>query len=385
MARSRERLEWAFDPTQLREGAKSTGGTGGCPIVGFGYLTPTASLILAPHGGFAQQGWPCGARQGSCIDLLFTYCLTGILPCFAMSENSSTLKERVRAFWQENPCGTKFADAPPGSRRFYELVEEHRYKKEWHIPEAAQFAHAKDLAVLEVGCGLGTDGAQFAKAGARYTGIDLTDAAVELAKRRFELSNLPGTFRVADAERLDFPDNSFDLVYSHGVLHHTPDTAAAIREIHRVLRPGGKAVVMLYHRDSYNYRVNISMLRRTGVQLLRSNTGVKLVHLLTGEPEDSLRDHARQLETQSEYLNSEEFLSRNTDGAGNPLARVYSRREARELFKDFAHVELRTYFLNKRWLPVLGPLLPRSLESQLAARWGWHLWIYATKGATKAE
>ena len=300
-----------------------------------------------------------------------------------MSENSSTLKERVRAFWQENPCGTKFADAPPGSRRFYELVEEHRYKKEWHIPEAAQFARTKDLAVLEVGCGLGTDGAQFAKAGAKYTGIDLTDAAVGLAKRRFELFDLPGTFRVADAERLDFPDSSFDLVYSHGVLHHTPDTAAAIHEIHRVLRPGGKALVMLYHRDSYNYRVNISMLRRTGVQLLRWNTGVKLVHLLTGEPEDSLRDHARQLETQSEYLHSEEFLSRNTDGAGNPLARVYSRREARELFKDFAHVELRTYFLNKRWLPVLGPLLPRWLESQLASRWGWHLWTYATKGATK--
>jgi SAM-dependent methyltransferase len=300
----------------------------------------------------------------------------------AMSENSFTLKERVRAFWQENPCGTKFADAPPGTRRFYELVEGHRYNKEWHIPEAAPVARAKDLAVLEVGCGLGTDGAQFAKAGARYTGIDLTDAAVELAKRRFELFDLPGTFRVADAERLDFPDSSFDLVYSHGVLHHTPDTAAAIREIHRVLRPGGKAVVMLYHRDSYNYRINISMLRRAGVQLLRWDKGVKLVHLLTGEPEDSLRVHARQLQTQSEYLNSEQFLSRNTDGASNPLARVYSRREARELFKDFAHVELRTYFLNKRWLPVFGPLLPRSLESQLASRWGWHLWIYATKGAT---
>lgn len=302
-----------------------------------------------------------------------------------MSENNFTLKERVRAFWQENPCGTKFADAPPGSRRFYELVEEHRYKKEWHIPAAAAFADAKDLAVLEVGCGLGTDGAQFAKAGARYTGIDLTDAAVLLAKRRFELFDLPGTIRVADAERLDFPDNTFDLVYSHGVLHHTPDTAAAVREIHRVLRPGGKAVVMLYHRDSYNYRVNISMLRRTGVQLLRWNAGVKLVHLLTGESEDSLREHARQLQTKSEYLRSEEFLSRNTDGAGNPLARVYSRQEARELFKDFAHVELRTYFLNKRWLPVLGPLLPRSLESQMASRWGWHLWTYATKGLQRTK
>jgi len=307
------------------------------------------------------------------------------LPAFVMAENNSILKERVRAFWQDNPCGTKFADAPPGSRRFYELVEQHRYQKEWHIPAAAKFNETKDLSVLEVGCGLGTDGAQFAQAGANYTGIDLTDAAVELAKRRFELFQLPGTFRVADAEHLDFPDNSFDLVYSHGVLHHTPDIAAAVREVHRVLRPGGKATVMLYHRDSYNYRVNISMLRRTGVQLLRWNAGVKLVHLLTREPESSLREHAQQLQNQSQYLNSDEFLSRNTDGAGNPLARVYSRNEARELFKDFANVELHTHFLNKRWLPVFGPLLPRSIESQLAARWGWHLWIYATKGLTKAE
>jgi SAM-dependent methyltransferase len=297
-----------------------------------------------------------------------------------MLENNFTLKDRVRAFWQENPCGTKFADAPPGSRRFYELVEEHRYDKEWHIPAAASFSQSKNLNVLEVGCGLGTDGAQFAKAGAIYTGIDLTDAAVDLAKRRFELFQLPGTFCVADAERLEFPDNTFDIVYSHGVLHHTPDTAAAVREIHRVLRPGGKAVVMLYHRDSYNYRVNISMLRRAGVRLLRWNAGVKLAHVLTGEPEESLREHARRLKTESEYLKSEEFLSRNTDGAGNPLARVYSRSEARELFKDFSHVDLRAYFLNKRWLPILGPILPRSLESQMASRWGWHLWIYATKG-----
>jgi hypothetical protein len=136
---------------------------------------------------------------------------------------------------------------------------------------------------------------------------------------------------------------------------------------------------MLYHRDSYNYRINISILRRAGVHLLRFNAGIKLVHALTGESHDSLREHARQLSKDSHYLNSAEFLSRNTDGAGNPLARVYSRQQARELFKDFAAVELRTYFLNKRWLPILGPLLPRSVEAKLAARWGWHLWIYATK------
>ena len=297
-----------------------------------------------------------------------------------MSESNNNLKERVRAFWQEHPCGTKFADAEPGSPRFYELVEEHRYTKEWHIPAAADFSSAAGLKVLEIGCGLGTDGAQFAKAGADYTGVDLTEAAVELARKRFEISNLPGKFQTADAENLEFADDSFDLVYSHGVLHHTPDTARAIREIHRVLRPGGRAVVMLYHRDSYNYRVNISFLRRAGARLLKSESGIRFVNRITGEPLESLREHARLLQNGEEnYLKPDEFLSQNTDGAGNPLARVYSTKEARELFKDFSDVELRIYFLNKRWLPVIGSLLPRSLEATLASRWGWHLWIYATK------
>jgi hypothetical protein len=137
---------------------------------------------------------------------------------------------------------------------------------------------------------------------------------------------------------------------------------------------------MLYHHDSYNYLVNISLLRRAGAQLLRWEPGVSLVHKLTGESLESLRYHADQFRNnRHRYLKSAEFLSQNTDGAGNPLARVYSRSEARELFKNFAEIELRTYFLNKRWLPLLGSVLPRSLESRLASRWGWHLWIYATK------
>lgn len=298
----------------------------------------------------------------------------------AMSAASTNLKERVRAFWQANPCGVKFADAEMGTRRFYELVEAHRYASEWHIPAAADFASAGGLKVLEIGCGLGTDGAKFAQAGADYTGVDLTEAAVELARKRFELFELPGKFQTADAENLEFADESFDLVYSHGVLHHTPDTAKAIREVHRVLRPGGRAIVMLYHRGSYNYRINISVMRRAGAQLLRWESGVKLVHRITGEPLDSLREHSRLLQTEKDsYLNPDEFLSQNTDGAGNPLARVYSRREARKLFEDFSNLTLKTYFLNKRWLPVIGNLLPRSLEARLAARWGWHLWIYAKK------
>ncbi|MGH9941419.1 MAG: class I SAM-dependent methyltransferase [Pyrinomonadaceae bacterium] len=294
--------------------------------------------------------------------------------------DSRELKEQVRRFWQAHPCGTKFANAELGTRRFYEEVERHRYEKEWHIPEAADFAAARGLKVLEIGCGLGTDGAQFARAGAAYTGVDLTDAAVELARRRFEVEGLPGEFRTADAEALDFADESFELVYSHGVLHHTPDIARALGEVRRVLRPGGRAVVMVYHRDSYNYQINIRILRRAGAHLLRTEAGVKFAHRLTGEPVESLREHAARLrQAANEYLGAQEFLSRNTDGAGNPLTRVYSRSEARELFKDFSRVQLKTYFLNKRWLPLFGPLLTRPQEARLAARWGWHLWVYAEK------
>jgi len=298
----------------------------------------------------------------------------------SLKSDQAALKERVRAFWQSHPCGTKFSDAEIGTPEFFARIEAHRYAKEWHISEAADFAGARGLRVLEIGCGMGTDGAQFAAAGADYTGIDLTEAAVDLARKKFAASGLKGEFRVADAEKLDFADETFDLVYSHGVLHHTPDIESAIREIHRVLKTGGRAMVMLYHRGSYNYRVGIRILRRAGARLLQTESGIKLVNRLTGESIESLREHAALVRaSRNGHLSSDEFLSQSTDGAGNPLARVYSRREARELFRGFREVELRAYFLNKRFIPIIGNLLPRSIESALASRWGWHLWIYAKK------
>jgi hypothetical protein len=137
---------------------------------------------------------------------------------------------------------------------------------------------------------------------------------------------------------------------------------------------------MLYHRGSYNYRIGIRVLRRAGGRLLKSEAGVHVVHRLTGEAVEALREHAGLLKgNKNGDVSSDEFLSQSTDGAGNPLARVYSRREARELFKDFREVELRAYFLNKRFIPLIGNLLPRSFEAGLASRWGWHLWIYAKK------
>src|ERR1041385_2808371 len=108
------------------------------------------------------------------------------------TQKEADLKERVRAFWQEHPCGSKFSDAEIGTREFFDRVEQHRYEKEWHIPAAADFASTRGLRVLEIGCGVGTDGLQFAGAGAGYTGVDLTEAAVGLARKNFDSAGISG-------------------------------------------------------------------------------------------------------------------------------------------------------------------------------------------------
>lgn len=293
---------------------------------------------------------------------------------------SEDLKTRVHDFWQANPCGAKFAEMQVGSREFFNAVEQHRYETEWHIPEVVQFDRWRDKSVLEIGCGLGTDAINFARTGANYTGVDLTERSIELVQRRFAFENLQGNLRTADAENLPFADDTFDLIYSHGVLHHTPDTERAINEAHRVLKPGGTAMVMLYHKNSYNYRINIMTLRRMGARLLSFDWGPAFVHGITGEDENRLRQLQKIYRSdKSKMLSREEFLNQNTDGAGNPLARVYTRGEALELFSRYGEARTEVHFLNKRWIPLFGRLMPHALEKALAHRIGWHLWIIANK------
>ncbi len=164
---------------------------------------------------------------------------------------SQATKEAVRAHWEADPCGSRLAEAEPGSRNFFDQVEAERYRLEPFIADFASFDRWRGKRVLEVGVGLGTDFVQFVRAGANATGIDLTEAAASLVRTRLELEGLDAEVRAADAESLPFPDDSFDLVYSWGVLHHTPDTPKALAEIRRVLAPGGEARVMLYSRRSW--------------------------------------------------------------------------------------------------------------------------------------
>jgi len=293
---------------------------------------------------------------------------------------SVDLKQQVRDFWNANPCGTKFSEKEIGTKEFFDSIKQHRYSTEWHIPQVVQFERWRGRNVLEIGCGLGTDAVEFARAGANYTGIDLTPRSIELVARRFEMLGLSGRLRVADAESLPFEAEEFDLVYSHGVLHHTPDPQKAFDEIHRVLKPGGTAMIMLYHKNSYNYYVNIMFLRRLGAQLLRFDWGPNLVNKITGEDIDRLNQLQMRLrQDPAKFFSKEEFLNQNTDGAGNPLARVFTRRQVEEMFSRFSTVETQVHFLNKRWIPVIGKILPRAIERPLAHRFGWHLWIIARK------
>lgn len=296
------------------------------------------------------------------------------------SVDSLGFKKKVQNFWQNSPCDSCFTTEQPGTPAFYKTLDEHRYKMHPRLHSAVEFEKTKGLRVLEVGCGCGSEAERFARAGAHYTAVDLTNAAVNLTQRRFQLEKLEGRFVQADAEDLPFANGLFDLVYSHGVLHHTPDTARSVQEVHRVLAPGGRAVIMLYYRDSFNYQVNLRVVRRFRARLLKTEVGFKLAQMIWGEPVEELRRHAELIKQDSgSYLNMQNMLNRNTDGPDNPLSQVFSRASARRMFWQFQNIRTEVMFWNPNWLPGIGKVLPHSIEDRLASRWGWHLWIYAQK------
>jgi ubiquinone/menaquinone biosynthesis C-methylase UbiE len=247
----------------------------------------------------------------------------------------SQLKERVREHWEAEPCGTTTARADPGTKEFFDQVEAHRYRVESFIPAFAEFGRWQGKDVLEVGVGLGTDFVNFVRAGARATGIDLTAAAVESVRKRLALEGLEADVRVADAEALPFADASFDLVYSWGVLHHTPNTDRAVTELRRVLRPDGEARLMLYSRRSW---VALAAWARWA--------------LLVGKPWHSI---SRILATRIE----------------SPGTKAYTQRELERMFSGFSRVEYR------RWITPYDRKVAGPVPTLFGARFGWFVGIIA--------
>lgn len=285
----------------------------------------------------------------------------------------------VREYWNANPCQSDLSEE--GDRReYFEEISRKRFcGREWHVPTLAQFAAFAGKDVLEIGCGIATDGLEFAKRGARYVGIDLTPHSIELARERFALFNVKGRFEVANAEeRIPFPEETFDHVYSFGVIHHSPKTQAIVNELYRVLRPGGTFTVMVYNRSSINYRVEIMLLRKAFRLLLYPKGMPRLLSKVTGLPEWKLVGHQQRLRA-GRKMSKEEWVSMNTDGPHCPLAKVYNRREAAELFRRFRDVRQEIWEFNSDHWPFVRRLIPVGLERGIGRLWGWHRMIYGTK------
>lgn len=215
----------------------------------------------------------------------------------------SEAKQAVRDYWNAAACGEQLY-LQSNDQEGYRAQAEERYRLEPFIPTFAGFNAAAGKSVLEIGVGLGADHQRFAESGAILVGVDLTERAVDHTRRRLQLFGLTSELSAGDAEALHFADESFDLVYSWGVLHHSPDTLQAFREVYRVLRHGGHARIMIYHKWSM---VGIMLWMRYA--------------FLTGRPWRSLTS------IYSEHLES-------------PGTKAYSYGEARKLLHNFRNVRI---------------------------------------------
>jgi ubiquinone/menaquinone biosynthesis C-methylase UbiE len=160
--------------------------------------------------------------------------------------------DAIQRYWNERIHDLEMTDHPVGTREFFDDLEEYRFDKLHYLPQLVDFSAFRGRKLLEVGCGIGTDLVRFAQHGGLVTGVDLSSTAIELARRNFELHGVTAVdLRVANGEALPFDDESFDVVYGHGVVQYTADAPRLVRECHRVLTPGGQAIFMVYNRVSW--------------------------------------------------------------------------------------------------------------------------------------
>jgi SAM-dependent methyltransferase len=284
-------------------------------------------------------------------------------------------EKTVQDFWQNHACG----DAKVGGLRerfggdyekFFADYDRWRYSFESHLPACFDGLNVSGKRVLEIGLGQGADSESLIRRGARWSGVDLTAESVERVRTRLTLRGLLFDDLVQGSVlELPFADNSFDMVFSHGVLHHVPEIQRAEKEIHRVLRPGGELVIMLYARWSLNYLVSISLVRRAALlatfPLARAGV-VKPGGKLAGH-----LDNAAKIGL-GRYLRLKEFTHYNTDGPSNPYALVYDRGRIAQDFPSFRIT--RTY---KRYMHA-PPLPVHGLPGQTLL--GWHLWAHLEPG-----
>ena len=158
---------------------------------------------------------------------------------------------RVREYWNSRIHDLEMTDKPPGSMAFFQELDAYRFDKLAYLPQLVNFNGYCGKRLVEVGCGIGTDLARFARGGAKTLGVDLSETAIRMARRNFEVHVLPGHFVIGDGSRLPLPHQSVDVFYAHGVLQYAADPRRIVIESQRVLKKGGTAIFMVYNRASW--------------------------------------------------------------------------------------------------------------------------------------
>ena len=269
--------------------------------------------------------------------------------------------ERTRAVWGASPAGTTHAlDESPGTRGFFEkvLASRSRHELPW-LFELIPFSSFRGKKVLELGCGAGYDAFEFCRNQADYTGIDITPENIERTRHHLALFGYAPRLEEADAEALPFADDAFDVVFSNGVLHHTPNLENSFQEAHRVLRPGGSFWVLLYHKNSIFHWLSLWLTN----------------HILRG---------GFRHQSFTDRLSRIEF----TTSSSLPLVNVYTRRQLRERLRaaGFRGDEMYVRKLVAADLPDIPVLrrlwarIPQRVLDKLGKRWGWYVIAHAVKG-----
>ena len=163
------------------------------------------------------------------------------------------IKHKIVEYWDRQPCNINHSKSELGTLQYFEEGSTKRYKAEPHIKNFVQFSSYAGKRVLEIGCGIGADAVEFAKAGAEYVGIDISQESLNLATKRFKVYDLDGQFHLRSGDE-DLSDlGKFDLVYSFGVLHHYPDIQTTLNNIHDSLVDNGELKFMVYAKNSWKY------------------------------------------------------------------------------------------------------------------------------------
>jgi ubiquinone/menaquinone biosynthesis C-methylase UbiE len=260
-------------------------------------------------------------------------------------------KKQTQNHWNASPCGSNYSDEQFMSKEYFEGVEKHRYSSHPWIIENIRKFDIKGKKVLEIGFGMGTDHLALARQGGIMHGIDITPKNLVVTANRLELYGFKSDLITGDAENLPYEDNSFDFVYSFGVIHHSPDTEKIVSEIHRVLKPGGKCWITVYHKNSVFFIWSVFIY-------------------------DWIFHGGFRKDTIKQRISRIEYPGDNP----NLVIRLYKKHEFKSLFTNkFSKVNASIDHLIKEDITLFGSLFSQNILNAIGKKFGWYVIVDATK------